>query len=174
MFKRGLIAWALFAGTFLAPGSARAFIDDLYILPADPVVGDVLTFHVHVGGCDGFFNEPGFPQISQVGNTVRVLYFSAHIEDPEFCNRGDSTGVLPIGVYAEGAYTFVVARLYSNFIGQQIEEDLGTFPVVVSPVGTALAMPVPIGNATLSGLCVLLAGTAWTAFRRRTRCQDRN
>lgn len=71
--------------------SAQAFFDPPYITPANPVGGQAISVNIYGGECDGIISMPGYPQTTQNGNAIRILFLSVHYDDPTFCNIGVGT-----------------------------------------------------------------------------------
>jgi hypothetical protein len=121
------------------------------------------------GGCDAFPSTEGFPQVSQTGQNIRILFFGVRATDPEFCNFPPGQYAYPVGHYLVGNYVLTIDVLYERFpFGLEIV-TLATIPFNVSRPPAALPVAVPVLNATgaqlLSALVVLIASMA--SYRRR-------
>jgi hypothetical protein len=149
----------------LTTKSADAFFDPPYITPAMPTVGETISVNVHGGGCDAIIGQSGYPQITQVGNAIRVLFFSAHYDDPEFCNLGEGTATRAIGTYPAGSYTLQVDRTYIDFFGNLVVGTLGSSAFTVTG-GSAPAVPAPsLDSLGLGILGLMLFGIAGRRLR---------
>ncbi len=158
--KAGIIALAVFVSS-----KANAFFDPPYITPDHPGVNNILTVNIRGGVCDALIESPEFPRITRVGNQIRIVYFSSHDDDPEFCNIDIGTAHLPIGTYAAGTYEFTIARLYVGPLGQ-VEETLGVIPVeVVGGAPNAVAADT-LGSAAIFLLFLGLGIIGLVASRR--------
>jgi len=162
---RAAKAWIIAVAVFVS-STANAFFDPPYITPDHPTADDILAVNIRVGVCDALIESPEFPRITRVGNQVRIVYFSSHNDDPEFCNIEIGTAHLPIGTYGVGVYEFTIARLYAAPLGQ-VEETLGVIPVeVVGGAPNAIAADT-LGTAAMSLLFVAMAIAGVMGSRRR-------
>ena len=137
---------ALLFGLFAE--AAHAYFGVPYITPALPIVGDTVAVNIYQGGhCDFIDNGsyPGYPQVSQQGNAITILFTGTHEGDPEFCIYGIGTTTYPVDSYPAGSYTLEVDRRYLSFSAIWIQETLGIIPFTVSGVPTQ-----PIETPTLS------------------------
>lgn len=106
---------------------ATAFFDPPYIVPASPTVGQQVFVEIHGGYCDTIIGSPGYPQITREGNSIRMLFFSAHEDLIEWCIYGEGTASEPVGSFPAGSYTLQVDRNYQTFFGD-VTETLGVVP----------------------------------------------
>lgn len=114
---RPMIALAL----LLSASTAGAFVDPPTISPANAVAGQTVAVSVRAGICDGFYyGEPGYPQITRVGNAVRIVLPSAHSNDPITCNY--PTAVATYAVGASNAVTFYNVVDQTRIIRELIRE----------------------------------------------------
>jgi hypothetical protein len=146
---------------------ASAFFDPPYIAPANPVAGEVISVNIYGGDCDAIVGLPGYPQITQQGTVVHIVFFSVHYSDPQMCNLGIGTATTAIGSFSAGTYTLEVGRRYMTASGPWTEETLGVIPFVVSG-GPA---PQPVEASTLNavglaGLLLTLIAAAHFMLRR--------
>ena len=152
----GIIALTLFASA-----NANAFFDPPYITPEQPMDGEPMVVNIHGGSCDVLVSMPEFPRITQVGNDIRIVYYSFHTDNIEFCNFDVATAHLPIDGQPAGTYSYSIARVYLNFLNQEVEETLGVVPVTVMG-GSTNAQPAPaLGRFSLSMLIIALGAAAW-------------
>jgi hypothetical protein len=138
----------------LDSSSAWAFLDPPYIAPANPRAGELISVNIHGGGCDAIVGLPGYPQITMQGNEIRILFFSVHYADLEFCNLGVGTATSRLGAYPPGNYTLRVERRYMTVSGPWALETLGVIPFVVD--ATPQQAPIEASTLSLSGRSALL------------------
>ena len=159
----------------LASLPVQAFFDPPYVTPAQPLAGETVYMNIRGGECDAITSWPGdpdrYPQITQDGNAITILWFGVRVTDSDWCNWPVDTLTYPIDAYAPGEYTLTVELLYqSRFAPSGFQIDtLGIVPFTVAGGPTPAA---PIGTPTLGGsgllaVIFLLAGTAMLALRRR-------
>ncbi len=129
-----------------------AFVDQPNLVPANPVAGQTVSVSIRAGLCDAIVSEPGYPLVTQRGNTIRVLVASIH--KTGYCSFPTLTVTSPVGTYPAGSYTLQVDRIYTDASGQSVIETLGVLPMEVRASGTA-AIPVPALGP--SGFAVLIA-----------------
>jgi hypothetical protein len=159
---KGLLAFAL----ALCVQPARAFLDLPYITPEHPAAGQPISMNIYGGLCDAIVGLQGYPQITQQGNTIHILFFSVHYDDPEFCNLGVGTATTSIGSYPAGSYTLQVERRYMTVFGPWVQETLGVIPFTVTGAPPAQPIDAPtLSVAGLVGLLLMLVGVALFALR---------
>jgi hypothetical protein len=155
----------------LASPSAQAFFDPPWITPAAPRAGEMVSISIHGGVCDAIFFRPGYPQITQDGNSVRIVEYGDHVTlGDEWCIYGIGTLTEPIGAFPPGDYTLTVDLVYDNYPFGLGTMTIGVIPFTVT--GVTPSAPVPVSTpAWMSALLVLMSGTAlWTLrMRRRSR-----
>ena len=147
---------------------AQAFLDSPYVTPEHPAAGETIYINIYGGVCDSIISVPGYPQITQQGDAIRILLLSAHYDSSELCFFPVGTATIPVGAYANGAYTLQVDRIYSDAGGNPIVETMGILPFVVSGAAVpAVAAPTlgSIGTWILGLVLARLAG------RRLSRCR---
>jgi hypothetical protein len=170
MFKHrvAFIMTLLFA--FVAQ-SAPAFFDPPWITPEAPRAGEIVSVNIHGGICDAILEWPGYPQITQEGNAIRVLEYGYHVDFEDFCIYGVGTLTEPIGAFPPGDYTLTVDFLYNDFAFGYTIITLGVVPFTVT--GAVSATPVPTSSSlALLALLLLMSGLAlWTLRTRRLRCR---
>ena len=93
------LLFALFAPT------AHAFFDPPYISPEHPVAGETVSVKIRAGFSDTIAGIPGYPQITQDGNAIRILFLAVRYDDIELCNIPVGTGTYAVGTYPAGTYT---------------------------------------------------------------------
>jgi hypothetical protein len=132
--------------------NADAFIDPPYLTPGNPVAGEPVSVSIRAGVCDGVGSIPGYPQITQTGDTIRILLWGSSFVDPILCNLPIGTSTYQVGAFSEGAYVLRVDREYMGDLGDILSETLGIIPFTVSgPTAEPVALPASdsIGIGTL-------------------------
>lgn len=125
------------------------------------MAGEVVSVNIHGGVCDAIFEWPGYPQITQEGDTIRLLEYGDHETSSDFCIYGVGTLVVPIGSYPPGNYSLTVDLRYDDLLGPT-DINLGVIQFTVQ--GAAPAAPVPASSqCALLALLLLVSGLAlWT------------
>jgi hypothetical protein len=134
----GVVA-ALVLGMSSMPAHAYLTLDA--VVPASPVAGETVSARISEGFCDGYIEWEGYPQITQIGNTVRMVIYTLQYDDPILCIFEPVTGDIPVGAFPPGSYTFQLDRYIVPMLGPHFIETVGTRTFVVSgtpPVPTAL------------------------------------
>ena len=156
----------------LTAPSAYAFFDPPWITPAEPRAGEAVSVNIHGGICDGIFERPGYPLITQQGNAIQLIEYGHHWEDQDLCIYGIGTLSEPIGAFAPGDYTVSVELFYVDELGFPQALTIGVIPFTVT--GATPATPVPAFS--VSGRLALLSlvpGLAlWGLRMRRQRYAD--
>lgn len=152
----------------LLSSTAHAFWEPPYVTPTTPTAGEPVSVNVRMGVCDGIFNQPGFPRITQEGNALRIVVYGVHWEPgSELCSSPTGTGTYPIGAFPPGAYTVTFDLLYIDFFSQPQILHLGVVPFTVTGSAQA-AVPTPsLSLLGLLALMLLLLGFALVALRSR-------
>ncbi|HKE48129.1 MAG TPA: hypothetical protein VKB52_08685 [Rhodanobacteraceae bacterium] len=132
-----------------ATPNAHAFFDAPWITPATPRAGEVVSVNIRDGICDAIFEHPGYPQITQQGNFVRLVEYGHHWDTADLCIYDIGTLVEPLGAFPPGDYTVTVDFVYNDYLYGPTIINLGVTPFSVT--GATPAMPVP----TLSDAGVL-------------------
>lgn len=166
-FMRSLIVLTL----VLLSQLANAFVDPPTLSPTNPTEGQTVSVNIRVGQCDALpATVPGYPQITQTGNALRILLYSLNQYDPEFCIYPTLMTTTAAGTYPAGSYTLQVDRTYSSRNGPVVE-TLGTLPFIV----TAGPQPASLPAISLGGLVALMAIILLIAVMvLRHRQPDRN
>jgi hypothetical protein len=147
--------------------SAHAFFDPPWITPAAPIAGEVVSVNIRMGICDAIVFSPGFPQLMQEGNAIRILEYGDHVTFDDFCIFDIGTATHPIGTFPPGDYTLTVDFTYDNYPFGPATITLGVIPFTVSGAEPA-AVPVRSSSLLgLSALLLLLAGLAVWELRMR-------
>ena len=147
---------------------AQAFFDPPWITPAVPRAGETVSVNIHGGVCDGIFSRPGYPQITQQGNTVRLLEYGHHWDDVDLCIYGIGTLVEPIGSFPPGDYVLNVDLMYPDFFGEPQILNIGVVPFSV----TGATPPISVPTFSLAGLLTLvlvMGGFAARTLQHRYR-----
>jgi hypothetical protein len=149
------------------PSSAWAFFDTPWITPVAPHAGEVVSVTIREGICDAIVEHPGFPQITQQGNAIRILEYGHHWDNVDLCIYNVGTLTQPIGSFAEGSYTLTVDFVYPDILGPTTI-TLGTIPFTVTGGAAAASVPTltPLWELVLLTLVISVACRA-SAVRRR-------
>jgi hypothetical protein len=83
----------------------KPFIDPPWITPEAPQAGETVSVNIRMGICDATVFRPGYPQITQEGNAIRILEYGDHVTFADFCIFGIGTTIDPIGAFPPGDYT---------------------------------------------------------------------
>jgi subtilisin family serine protease len=151
------IVWlALFAH------SACAFFDPPWITPENPIDGETVSVNIHGGICDGIFQEPGYPQITQDGNAIHLVEYGYHYQEgSDLCIFPPGTLVRPVGQYPAGNYILTVDMLYRDSVFGPTILNIGVVSFTVSARQEATPVPA-VGVLGMSILVVLLlAAVGW-------------
>jgi hypothetical protein len=141
----------------MCAGRASAFLELPYIAPANPTAGEMISVNINGGVCDAIIGLPGYPQITQQGNDIHILFFSVHFDNLELCNLGIGTATTSIGAFPAGSYTLEVERRYMTVFATWHQETLGLIPFTVS--GGPPSQPVEAPTLGIPGL-----GSLWLAL----------
>lgn len=158
---------AVLAFSFSA-SEAHAFITLDAIVPASPMPGETVAVRVSAGLCDSIIEAAGYPQITQNGNTIRMLLATSFTDDIILCNSEPGTVDLPFGDFPSGNYTLQLDRQYIDFFGATIIQTVGTARFVVG--GAAESTPLPtlgVGGLLLMVLGMLAAAKLMLSRRNR-------
>jgi len=155
----------------LATQSAHAFFDPPWITPGAPRAGEVVSVNVSGGICDVFVEWPGYPQITQNGNAIRIVEYGNREGSEDLCNYDFWTFAESIGAFPPGDYTLTVDFAYDNYPLGLTTITLGLIPFTV----TAATPAAPVPASTAMGIFVLstfISGAALRALwmRRRSWC----
>lgn len=152
--------------------SAQAFIDPPWISPANPMSGDAVSINIHGGVCDAIFGRDGYPQITQVGNAIRMVWFGEHWPEGSsdlLCSNPIGTLTSPFGTFPPGNYILTVDLAYIDFFGMPSILAIGVVPFTVDGLSAAAATPAPtLSHVTLLVLTVGLGLTALLWRKRQT------
>lgn len=148
---------ALLILTFVVTASnAHAFFDPPTLIPESPVAGQMVSVSVRGGECDAIIESPGYPQITQDGYSIRILFDTYHVSSGGvLCNFTVGTLVQAVGSYPAGSYTLQVDRTYIDFFGDRIVETLGITPFVATEAHAVPAVG-KFGLTLLSGVVLCL------------------
>ena len=148
--------------------AAQAFFDPPWITPAAPRTGEVVSVNVRDGLCDAIFEHPGFPQITQQGNSIHLVEYGHHWDSGDLCIYDTGHLVQPIGAFLPGDYTVTVDFTYENYPFGYETITLGVVPFTVADATPAAPVPVatPLWKFVL---LVLISGFAARALQLRRR-----
>jgi hypothetical protein len=143
---------------------ARAFFDPPYITPALPIAGQPISVNIRGGICDAIIGLPGYPQVTQEGNAITILFFGVRNSNPEDCYYAVGAAAFPVGSYEPGSYTLNVKLRYIGGTGLFLVDTLGVVPFTVTG---GVPPPAPVSAPTLSiaGLILFLLALAGIATR---------
>jgi len=162
MFRSSTTRWFWLAAVFLTQ-SALAFFDPPYITPQRPVAGEQVAVNVRGGICDAIVSEPGYPQVTQKDDSIRVLLLAFRYENSELCFLPIGTATVPFGSYPAGNYTVTVDVFYYDSHGEPRVDTLGVVPMAV---GGAVPDTVSVPAVGLPALLVLIIGFVFLVRRR--------
>ena len=163
-----LYAAVMLTALACAPGLAEAFFDPPYVVPATPAAGELVSVHIRGGGCDTLDSWPGFPQITQQGNAIRILFHSVHEDLAEWCIYGVGEASFPVAAFPAGTYTLRVDRVYQTFFGD-VTETIGVVPFDVLEGATPLTEVPTLSTRGLLALTSLLMLAGVIPARSRNR-----
>ena len=167
-FMRPLIVLAF----VLLSQLANAFVDPPTLSPTNPAEGQTISVNIRFGQCDALGEVPGYPQITQTDNAIRILLHSIHVSYPEFCNVPILIRSFPVGAYPAGTYTVQVDRTYDAILPPRtVVETLGILPFTIAAAPAPAVLPTTglIGLLALFATMLLIAAPV---LSRRQR--DRN
>jgi hypothetical protein len=143
---------------------ANAFVDPPTLAPASPTESQTISVNIRVGQCDALGEMPGYPQITQTANAIRILLDSYHAFFAEYCNIIVGVRTFPLGTYPAGSYTVQVDRTYEAILPTRtIVETLGILPFAVT---APVALPA-LGFASLFALFAAILLIAAAVLRHR-------
>lgn len=149
--------------------AAHAYINTPFITPASPYVGDPLYVNVDSGVCDAIAAEPGYPQITIDGSSVRVVLLAFRYTDIELCNLPSGIGTVPIGALPAGSYQVTVDVYYFDLFGNFHSDSVGVLPLVVQAAAAARIGAPATTPAGLALLAMLICGVVASRQRRGGR-----
>lgn len=166
MLKKCTLRTVVFA--CLSFGSnAHAYIEPPYITPASPRAGQTAYVNIGAGVCDAILAEPGYPQVTRIGNAVRVLLLAVRYDNIELCNLPPGIAVLPFGDFEAGTYEVTVDLSYFDSHGNPQVETVGVVPMEVA--GAAGASPIAAPAVSPLALIILALGLVLIARPGRAR-----
>ena len=147
-----------------ASGAAFAW-DPLGIEPVSPTANQLVSVVMGTGGCDALPSTDGFPQISQTGQDIRILFYGVRATDPEFCVYPNGQYAYAVGHYPAGNYSLRIDVVYEHFPFGLETVTLATIPFSVSgsPAATPVAAPA-LDGTSLALLATLVAAVAAMTF----------
>ncbi len=145
--------------------AAYAFFDPPSISPQPPQAGEPIFVSIHGGGCDAIAERAGFPQITQVGNAIRILEYGHHWEFPDLCIYEPATVTHQIGTFPPGEYTLTVDFTYNDFLPAPVVVTLGGISFTISGQAPA-ASAVPVTTSLGSGILVVFIASLALLFLR--------
>jgi hypothetical protein len=167
-FLRHVATPLLLAFIALFAQSAQAFFDPPWITPENPVAGESISVNIYGGICDWIAGREGFPQITQDGNSIRILEYGHHYEPgDELCIDGIGTVVDAIGAFPPGDYTLTVDLLYPHPVFGATILNIGAVSFTVAPLPAPVSVPATGWLSTSLLLAALLLAAIWTLCTRR-------
>jgi hypothetical protein len=146
---------------------ANAFVDPPTLAPASPTESQTISVNIRVGQCDALGEMPGYPQITQTANAIRILLDSYHAFFAEYCNIIVGVRTFPLGTYPAGSYTVQVDRTYEAILPTRtIVETLGILPFTVAGSPAPAVLPTT-GSIALLALFMSILLIAAPALSRR-------
>lgn len=158
----------LLAFVTLFAQNAQAFFDPPWITPENPVAGESISVNIYGGICDWIAGREGFPQITQDGNSIRILEYGHHYEPgDELCIDGIGTVVDAIGAFPPGDYALTVDLLYPHPVFGPTILNIGAVSFTVAPLPAPVSVPATGWLSTSLLLAALLLAAIWTLCTRR-------
>jgi hypothetical protein len=120
--------------------------------------------------CDVVVERLGYPQITLVGNSIRILEYGNHFEPgDELCIYGPQLIIASIGAFAAGDYTLTVDLVYDHPVFGPTILNIGTvsFTVAAPPVSASVPVPASTLLSTLILVVLMLALAIWALRRQR-------
>jgi len=146
--------------------TAQAFFDLPWITPAAPRAGETVSVNIRDGICDAFFFRPGFPQITQQGNAIRLLEYGQHWDTADLCVFEIGQLTEPIGAFPPGDYTLTVDLAYDDALYGPTVMSVGVVAFTVA--GVTAAAPIPASSpAALFVLLLFVFAATFCALRTR-------
>ncbi|HET9033272.1 MAG TPA: hypothetical protein VFN25_10235 [Dokdonella sp.] len=121
--------------------AALAYIDPPVLIPSAPLENQVVSVSIDGGLCDGFIEWPGYPQVIQTGNSVRLVVYAQYVDFIDFCVFPAHNITVPIGAFQSGTYSVQVDRFYVDDLFGPTTETLATIPFEVSGTESVVALP---------------------------------
>lgn len=147
---------------------AQAFFDPPWVTPENPVAGESISVNIYGGICDWIAGREGFPQITQDGNSIRILEYGHHYEPgDELCIDGIGTVVDAIGAFPPGDYALTVDLLYPHPVFGPTILNIGAVSFTVAPLPAPVSVPATGWLSTSLLLAALLLAAIWTLCTRR-------
>ena len=138
--------------------------------PAAPRAGETVSVNIRGGICDSIFFRPGYPQITQVGNDIRILEYGHHWDTFDLCVYDIGTLTTPVGTFSAGDYMLTVDFIYPDMLGPT-PLTLGVIPFTVSGVSPLASVPASTTSGQLA-LLILVAGAASWTLRVRAAASE--
>lgn len=167
-FRRDVLLGLSLACAFFTR-HALAYFGVPYITPPQPMAGEQFAVNIDQGLCDNIVFEPSYPEVTQQGNSVRVLLLALRYENPELCFLPVGTATIPLGPLPAGSYSVAVDVVYYDSHGDPQTARLGVVQMHVSS-NASNALPAP---ATDLPALFVLAGLLVMAVKRK-QCSHRS
>ncbi|HET7924736.1 MAG TPA: hypothetical protein VFL30_07545, partial [Rhodanobacteraceae bacterium] len=137
---RGTISTVGLTLALIAP-SAHAFFDPPWITPAAPIAGEIISAKLRMGICDAVAFMPGYPQITQQGNQIRLVEYGDRAPTEDLCIYPILTTTQAIGSFAPGDYVLTVDFTYENYPLGLTTITLGVIPFSVTGATAVAEVP---------------------------------
>lgn len=168
MLSRGttllLLVWFL-----LRVEPAGAFFDPPWITPENPTAGEAVYVNIHGGTCSTIVEEPGYPQIVQEGNAIRMRWYGIHWPEGSglpLCSYPIGTFTPAVGTYPPGSYTLTVELAYIDYFDGPSILTIGVVPFTITQPRSAVPVPA-LGAFGMLALLAVLPGAAFASPRMR-------
>ena len=145
----------MFAFVALFAGTAHALFDPPWITPANPVASELVSVNIRAGVCDAIFGENGYPQISQVGNAIRMRWYGQHWPEGSgdlLCSFPIGTFTPPVGTYPAGDYMLTIELAYDDYFEGPSVMTIGAVSFRVARASA----PAPVPTLNTFGVSALL------------------
>ena len=161
MLSHRIVLFVTLTLEFATP-RAHAFFDPPWITPPAPTASDIVSVNIRGGMCDGIIFQSGYPQLTQTGNSIRLVEYGVHVDFADFCIYPVGTYTEALGTFPPGDYTLTVDFTYDNYPLGLTTITLGVIPFIVTGTRPVSAVPA----LTTPGTIALLAVLAWFALGR--------
>ncbi|HJT98805.1 MAG TPA: hypothetical protein VJ696_10865, partial [Rhodanobacteraceae bacterium] len=133
MSRHTIVCTVATIGVFLSM-RAHAFFELPWITPAAPEAGEVVSASMRMGTCDAVVFLQGYPQITQQGNSIRIVEYGDHVPSEDFCIYPVLTTTVPLGAFPAGDYVLTVDFVYDDYPLGLTTLTLGVVPFSLSRV----------------------------------------
>jgi hypothetical protein len=131
-----------------------------------PTAGEIVSAQLRMGMCDAIAFRPGYPQITQQGNAIRLVEYGDRAPTQDLCIYPIVTTTQPIGNFAPGDYVLTVDFTYDNYPFGLATITLGVIGFTVTGNEPPAAVPTLTSPGSVA-LIVLLSCLAFRGVRLR-------